>query len=135
MPATIDAEVGTPLPEIVSHAKNVQARQDRTFEKNIHDDHSAQQLGFKRGFVAGGQSIGWLSRMLVDFFGKTYFETGRFDCTFVAPVFDDEDIFVRGVVRERVPEDGGVRLICDVWLEKGDGTKAVVGTGSAVVRD
>ncbi|MFN8535348.1 MAG: MaoC family dehydratase [Dehalococcoidia bacterium] len=134
MSASTATAVGTPLPEIVSHAKNVQARQGRTFEKNIHDDQAAQSFGFKRGFVAGGQTIGWISRMLVDFFGPAYFETGRFDCTFVAPVFDDEDIFVRGIVRDRIEEDDGVRLVCDVWLEKEDGAKSIVGTASAIVR-
>ena len=134
MIATKDTAVGTPLPEHVTRAKNVQAREGRDFEKNIHDDAASQSFGFKRGFVAGGQSLGWLSQVLVEFFGQTYYETGQFDATFTASVFDDEDIYVRGAVRDRIEEDGGVRLLCDISLQKEDGTKSVVGTASALVK-
>src|SRR6478672_12703899 len=111
MPATVDQAVGSPLPEHRFHAINIQARDDRTFEQNIHDDSTASRLGFRRGFVAGGQTMAWLSQMLIDFFGQSMFETGRMDCTYVAPVFEDDDVVAGGVVRERVPEDGGVRLV------------------------
>jgi acyl dehydratase len=133
MVATLDTPVGTPLPEVRGVARNVHARTDRTDEANIHDDATAQKLGFQRGFVAGGQSIAWMSRALVHFFGATYFRTGRFEATYVSPVFDGDAITVKGLVRERQPEGTGVRLVCDIWLEREDGTRAVVGTASAVV--
>lgn len=133
MSATVDTTVGTALPELSMRAKNVHARTDRAGEENIHDDTTARGLGFRRGFVAFGQSLGWMSRMLLDYFGPSYYETGRFECRFMVPVFDDDDIAVRGEVRERVEEQEGVRLVCDVWIEKGDGTRAVVGTASALV--
>jgi acyl dehydratase len=134
MPATKDTQIGAELPPQITRAKNVQARTDRSFEKNIHDDAAAQGLGFKRGFVAGGQSLGWISKALTDFFGPTYYETGRYNATFVAPVFDDEDVTVKGVVTERAEEDGGVRITVGFWLEKPDGSKAVNGQASAVVK-
>jgi acyl dehydratase len=133
MLATVDTPIGAPLPEWKGIATNVHARPDRVGEANIHDDATAQQLGFQRGFVAGGQSIAWISRSLVHFFGPSYFQTGRLEVTYVSPVFDGDPITVKGSVRERVPEGEGIRLICDVWLEREDGTKAVVGTASAVV--
>jgi hypothetical protein len=72
--------------------------------------------------------------MLIGFFGADYYRTGHFECTYVSPVFDDDDIQVRGVVRERIEEADGVRLVCDVWLEKADGTKPVIGMASGLVR-
>ena len=123
---------GTQLPELRVRAQNVQARSGRAEEENIHDDATAQRLGFQRGFVAFGQSLGWMSRMLVGYFGLSYYETGRFECRFRAPIFDDDDVSVRGEITERVEEPGGVRLVCDVWIEKEDGTRAVVGTASAL---
>jgi hypothetical protein len=36
---------------------------------------------------------------------------------------------------ELLPQDGGVRLLCDVWLERGDGAKVIAGTASAIVRE
>jgi acyl dehydratase len=134
MRATVDTPIGAPSPEWKGIASNVHARTDREGEANIHDDAAAQKLGFQRGFVAGGQSIAWISRALVHYFGPTYFQTGRLEVTYVSPVFDQDPITVKGTVRERIPEGDGVRLVCDVWLEREDGTKAVVGTASAVVR-
>jgi acyl dehydratase len=134
MQATVDTPIGAALPEVRGIASNVHARTDRTTEANIHDDAAAQKLGFERGFVAGGQSIAWIARALVRYFGPSYFQTGRFEATYVSPVFDGDPITVKGTVRERIPEDGGVRLVCDVWLEREDGTKAVVGSASAVAR-
>jgi hypothetical protein len=93
----------------------------------------AQQLGFKRGFVAGGHSISIISEMLVAFFGAAYFESGRLQAAYVSPVFDGDEVIAKGVVRERLSEEGKIRLVCDVWLEKADGTKTVVGTTSALV--
>ena len=133
MSATVETAVGSELPEFRIRAKNVQARADRASEENIHDDSTAQRLGFQRGFVAFGQSLSWMSEMLLDYFGPAYYETGRFECRFAAPVFDDDDVTVRGEVRERVQEPGGVRLVCDVWMEKTDGTRAVAGAASALV--
>ncbi len=121
------------LPGAIPAAATLRNR-GRGGEANIHSDAGARKMGFARGFVSTGQTLAWISRLLVRFFGPAYFETGRFDCTFVAPVFDDEDIFVRGIVRDRIEEDDGVRLVCDVWLEKEDGAKSIVGTASAIVR-
>lgn len=132
MAADAGAGPGTQLPELRVRAQNVQARSGRTEEENIHDDATAQRLGFQRGFVAFGQSLGWMSRMLVGYFGPSYVETGRFECRFRAPIFDDDDVSVRGEITERLEEEDGVRLVCDVWIEKEDGTRAVVGTASAI---
>jgi hypothetical protein len=134
MIATANAEVGSALPELKIQAKNLSHRTDRNFEQNIHDDSTAQKLGFKRGFVAGGQTMAWISKMLVNYFGESIFTTGKLQATYVAPVFEDDDVVIGGVVKERVPEDGGVRLVCDIWLEKADGAKAIAGTASAVVK-
>ena len=133
MAADPAAGPGTQLPELRVRAQNVQARAGRDEEENIHDDATAQRLGFQRGFVAFGQSLGWMSRMLLDYFGPAYVESGRFECRFRSPIFDDDDVAIRGEITERVEEPGGVRLVCDVWIEKEDGTRAVVGTASALV--
>jgi hypothetical protein len=134
MNATVATPVGSPLPELRIHATNVSARTDRNFEQNIHDDSTAQRLGFRRGFVAGGQTQAWLGKVIVDYFGAAIFTTGRDQTTYIAPVFEDDDVVIGGVVKERVPEDGGVRLVCDIWLEKADGARAIAGSVSAVVR-
>lgn len=133
MTATKDTPVGAPLPENRVHAANLGQRSDRDFEMNIHDDKTASKLGFKRGFVPGGQTMSWITRVVVDFFGESAFRTGKLQCTYVAPVFDDDDVLVTGAVRERITEGDGVRLVCDIWMDKADGQRAIAGTVSAVV--
>jgi len=133
MKASADLPIGSSLPEIKKSAHNPYNESNRGSEKNIHDDAVAQKLGFTRGFVAGGQSIGMISEMLLSFFGPEYFNSGRFQATYVSPVFEDDEIIIKGTVRDRVSENGKTRLECDVWMEKADGTKTVVGTASALV--
>jgi hypothetical protein len=38
----------------------------------------------------------------------------------------------RGVIREHTPEGERRRAHCEVWVEKPDGTKVIVGTASAI---
>ncbi len=45
----------------------------------------------------------------------------------------DGGVVCRGVVREFTPEDKRRRAQCEVWAEKADGTKIIVGRASAVV--
>ena len=45
----------------------------------------------------------------------------------------DDDITVRGVVRDKVEESGKVRLMLEVWCENQRGEKVVVGKASGLV--
>jgi acyl dehydratase len=125
--------VGTPLPEMKKTGHNPYVRSSQGTELNIHDDAVAQRIGFKGGFVAGGRSLGMIAEMLLTVFGPSMYETGRYQATYVSPVYEGDEVTIKGVVRERLPEDGKTRVVCDVWVEKADGTKAVVGTASALV--
>ncbi len=133
MPVSVDVAPGTPLPGYQIQAVNIYADQHRDGEQNIHEDKVAQKMGFERGFVAGGHSASLITRMLVDYFGKDYFLSGGIAVKFQSPVYDDETVTIGGEVKDRVPEGDGVRVLCDVWLAKPDGTRAVVGEASAVV--
>jgi hypothetical protein len=131
--ASADLPIGSAIPDNKKIAHNPYNESNRGSEQNIHDDAVAQRLGFQRGFVAGGQSIGMISESLLAFFGPEYFRSGQFQATYVAPVFEEDAITIKGTVKEKVPEGDRTRLVCDVWMEKADGTKAVVGTASALV--
>ncbi len=133
MMSAADLAVGSPLPEMKKIGHNPGQPTRTGTEQNIHDDAVAQRLGFKGGFVSGGRSLGMIAEMLVGVFGRSMYETGRYQATYVSPVYEGEEVTIKGVVRERLPEDGRTRVVCDVWVEKADGTKAVVGTASALV--
>ena len=44
----------------------------------------------------------------------------------------DESVHAYGQVREEVPEGARTRVHCDVWVEKDDGTRVIVGSASAL---
>jgi hypothetical protein len=44
----------------------------------------------------------------------------------------DESVTARARVRERVPEGTRVRVHCDVWVDKDDGTRILLGEASAL---
>jgi len=44
----------------------------------------------------------------------------------------DDALRARGAIVNRRPEGKGARAECEVWCEKADGIKVVVGTASAL---
>jgi len=54
------------------------------------------------------------------------------DVRLVNVVWVGDVLATRGKVREEVPEGSRRRAHVDVWCEKADGTKALVGTASAL---
>lgn len=100
----------------------------------IHGDKYAQQMGFARGMVAGGTTLAYMSEMLTSFFGETWFKTGKISVTFTRPVFENDKVTCRGVVKDKAAEHSGVRLVLDIWMENEGGEKVIIGTASARVR-
>jgi len=52
---------------------------------------------------------------------------------FTAPVHDGDTVTAGGVVTAVRAEDGGRLADCDVWLVRGDGTRAVEGTATVTL--
>jgi hypothetical protein len=44
----------------------------------------------------------------------------------------DERVTARARVREELPEGDRVRVGCDVWVDKDDGTRVLAGTASGL---
>ena len=65
-------------------------------------------------------------------FGKGWFEGGKLDIKFTNIVWPDDHVITKGVITDRVDENGGMRANVAVWVEKQDGTVCVVGTASAL---
>ena len=53
--------------------------------------------------------------------------------TFRRPVWSNDFATARGVIQEKQTEGDRVRMVCEVWIERSDGEKAIVGTCSALV--
>jgi acyl dehydratase len=103
-------------------------------EKNYHTDRAmAQALGFPDVVVQGMLSICFVSELMTHAFGLGWHLGGKMDLRLVNVVWPDDVLTTRGKVREEVGEGSRRRVHLDVWCEKGDGTKTLVGSASALV--
>jgi len=100
---------------------------------NYHNDREmARAWGFPDIVVQGMMSICFLSELMTRHFGHGWFCGGKMDLRLVNVLWGEETVSVRGKIREQLPEGSATRVVVDVWCEKADGTKTVLGTASAV---
>ncbi|MBI4519144.1 MAG: hypothetical protein HY699_25415 [Deltaproteobacteria bacterium] len=102
-------------------------------EKNYHTDRDmARMLGFPDIVVQGMMSICFIAEIMTRAFGAGWFLGGKLNVNLVNVVWAEETVTARGQIREQVAEGSKTRLHLDVWCEKADGTKTVVGSASAL---
>lgn len=102
-------------------------------EKNYHTDREMARLfGFPDIVVQGMMSVCFVSELLTQAFGVGWLRGGKMDVRLVNVVWVEDVIATNGKVREVVPEGRLGRVHLDVWCEKADGTKTLVGTASAL---
>src|SRR5215472_15476754 len=69
----------------------VEARNtSRQSDNKIHDDAVARRFGFAGGLVPGVDVYGYLTRLPVARWGRTWLEHGTAECRFLKPVYDGE---------------------------------------------
>ena len=101
--------------------------------RNYHTNKdAAKELGFEEVVVGGRLTVSYIGDMMDRRFGKGWFEGGRLDVKFTNIVWPDDHVIARGVITNRVEENGGTRANVAVWMEKPDGTVCIVGTASAL---
>lgn len=123
-------------PELAPVAKSVDARRCWMFSgpgRNYHTDaDEARKLGFPNIVVQGMMSTCFVHQLMQDTFGKGWVQGGKTSLKLTNVVWVDEKVTACGRVREESNEGIDVRVHCDVWVEKSDGTKVVVGEASAL---
>jgi len=101
--------------------------------KNYHTDvEQAKKLGFPTIVVQGMMSTCLASRVMQNHFGMGWLAGGRMSLKLTNVIWVDERITTSARVREITPEGERTRVHCDVWAEKPDGTRTVIGTASAL---
>jgi len=131
-----DVAEGEALEEIAGYAKEVTLEMCRRFSprKSYHNDvEEARKLGFPDIVVQGMMPLCFLSEMMTDRFGEGWFAGGRMNVNLVNVVWRGDVLTCRGIVREVLPAGSRRRANLQIWCEKPDGTKVVVGSASAVV--
>ena len=96
-------------------------------EGSIHDDATAENLGFRGGTVAGDVHMNQFPPVLVDIFGPEWFERGNLSLSFKNATVDKEQVQVFAE-----PLAAGSQQT-QVWMERDDGL--LVAQGSAALGD
>jgi acyl dehydratase len=125
-----------PGPELPAVEKTITIEMCQAFSgphRSYHTDREmAQAMGFPDIVVQGMMSVCFLSELMTRSFGAGWFCGGRLDVNLVNVVWPNDRLRVRSKVREEVPEGSKTRVHVDIWCEKPDGVKTIVGTASAL---
>lgn len=89
---------------------------------SIHDDATAQKLGFRGGTIEGPTHFTQFAPLCVSRWGEAWFETGCLSAHYRNPVFEGEE--VRAILG---PEAGD---LASIRMERSDGTEILTGTAS-----
>jgi len=131
-----DVEQANVLETIAGPEKEISIEMCRLFSgpnKNYHNDvEEARKLGFPDIVVQGMMPLCFVSQMMTDRFGEGWCAGGKMNVNLVNVLWQGEHVTARGAVIEETPEGSRKRAQAQVWCEKADGTKIVVGTASAI---
>jgi acyl dehydratase len=102
----------------------------------IHfDEQFSKQQGFSSPVATGMTSTFYANQLLTDFFGEDWFRGGSLATKYILPMYFGETIICRARVTGKVQEQGLCRLNMDLWAEKSDGQKNMIGSASVLVRE
>ncbi len=133
--ATVTITIGQALPDLV---KEIPQRKIDAYSgvrpRSIHSDEAwARQKGFRAPLAQGMMSTAYVSEMMTQLLGAGFIKGGTMSMTFIKPVYAGDRLTVHGVVREMRPENGGARVVVEVWSENQNGEKTAVGTASGLL--
>lgn len=106
--------VGTPLPDY-----RVRASASAIVKENlIHDDDFARKCGYRGALVPGTSIYAYITRTLVEAFGLDWLQRGTGEIRFVHPVYEGEEVRVRGTVGSMTRE-GTLSVECQAINPQG----------------
>ncbi len=101
--------------------------------RNYHTDREqAKKLGFPNIVVQGMMTTCFVSQVMQDTFGMGWIAGGKMSVKLTNVLWVNETVTAHGKVREEVAEGTRTRVHCDVWVEKEDATRVLLGTASAL---
>ena len=122
--------------DLASCTKTTDARRCWMFSgpgRNYHTDaEQARKLGFPNIVVQGMMSTCFVSEVMQREFGMGWLQGGRMSVKLTNVLWVDETVTARAKVREETPEGMGRRVHCDVWVDKADDTRILLGSASAL---
>lgn len=101
--------------------------------KTYHTDREeAKKLGFPNIVVQGMMSTCFVSQVMQDHFGMGWLAGGRMSVKLTNVLWVDETVTTHAKIRDEVTEGTRTRVHCDVWVEKDDGVRVILGSASAL---
>jgi hypothetical protein len=91
---------------------------------SIHDDATAQRLGFQGGTIEGPTHFSQFAPLCERIWGKAWFETGCLSAHYRNPAFEGEE--VQAHIEKPAPD----ATTCAIGMTKRDGTEILRGTAS-----
>ena len=91
---------------------------------SIHDDATAQKLGFQGGTIEGPTHFSQFAPLCERIWGKAWFETGCLSAHYRNPAFEGEE------VQASIAEPQAAQNIVAIGMTKRDGTEILRGTAS-----
>jgi hypothetical protein len=91
---------------------------------SIHDDATAQKLGFQGGTIEGPTHFSQFAPLCERIWGQAWFETGCLSAHYRNPAFEGEE--VQAHIEKPKPD----QTICAIGMTKRDGTEILRGTAS-----
>jgi len=91
---------------------------------SIHDDATAQKLGFQGGTIEGPTHFSQFAPLCERIWGKAWFETGCLSAHYRNPAFEGEE------VQANIERPAPGATICAISMTKRDGTEILRGTAS-----
>lgn len=122
--ATYIEEAGDVLAGPARSPRQMLAVQDDGGHASIHDDATAQAIGFKGGTIEGPTHFSQFTPLAFKLWGDRWLTHGCLSAHYRAPVYEGEH--VRAYLRQ--PTDQGANA--DIWMLRDDGTEILRGTAS-----
>ena len=123
-------------PDLSPVKKTVDARRCWMFSgpvKNYHTDvEEAKKLGFPNIVVQGMMATCFVAQVMLDHFGMGFAQGGKMSLKLTNVLWVDETVTTRAKIRQSEREGEKSRVHCDVWSEKDDGARILIGTASAL---
>lgn len=123
-------QIGTEIPSL---AKTAYMQIEENARNVIHTDEYAQKYGLRGALVPGSTLLSYVLEMLCNYFEDDWMRHGKIKVSFIGGgAVNGDALTARGKITAITPE--GSRLILDlnIWLEKQDGDKILVGQASCI---
>jgi hypothetical protein len=130
-----DAKAGMEIPPVRKKSYQRSLDELKFAADSIHNNDYTRGKGYAGALTSSYVLCGYMSELLVNFFGPSWLKGGQIALTFInGGVQQGDEIICRGVITERVEEESGIRLNLDIWMEKGEGVRVAVGKACGIIK-